>query len=128
MAVQSIWTTIQVRDMAGYHFFVPPRQMSFRKMNSVGELDYLAKKIGSCSETFNNPRDLASPGACPPEIVSGCDLAGGLGIFDDRDLGYRLFLLRAFSGFGPVLPGLFHRQSFLKVSLLVNACLGLEPL
>ena len=35
VAVQSIWTPIQVRDMAGNHFFMPPRQVAFRKMDRV---------------------------------------------------------------------------------------------
>ena len=128
VAVQSIRTTVQVRDVAGNHLFVTPREMSLRKMNRVGELNYLAQKVGPCSEAFDNPRDLASPRASTPEIISRCDFTPGLSIFDDRDLGYRLCLLRAFGAFGSLLPGLFHRQSFLKVSLLLNACLGLESL
>ena len=47
MAVESIWATIQVRDMTGNHFFVPSRDMSFRKMNGVRELNYLAQEIWS---------------------------------------------------------------------------------
>jgi len=35
MTVQSIRTTIQVRDVAGNHLFVPPRQMAFREMDSI---------------------------------------------------------------------------------------------
>jgi hypothetical protein len=35
VAVQSIRTTIQVRDVAGNHFFMTPRKMSLRKMNRV---------------------------------------------------------------------------------------------
>ena len=35
MTVQSIRATIQVRDVAGNHFFMAPRQMPFRKMNGV---------------------------------------------------------------------------------------------
>jgi hypothetical protein len=35
VTVQSIWATIQVRDVAGNHLFVPPRQMPFRKMDCV---------------------------------------------------------------------------------------------
>ena len=35
VAVQSIWATIQVRDVAGNHFFMPPRQVPFGEMNSV---------------------------------------------------------------------------------------------
>jgi hypothetical protein len=46
VAVQSIWAPVQVRDVARDHFFVPSREMSFRKMNSVRELNYLAQEIG----------------------------------------------------------------------------------
>jgi hypothetical protein len=35
VTVQSIWATIQERDVAGNHLFMPPRQMTFRKMNRV---------------------------------------------------------------------------------------------
>ena len=35
VTVQSIWATIQERDVAGNHLFVPPRQVSFRKMDCV---------------------------------------------------------------------------------------------
>ena len=35
MAVESIRTTVQVRDVAGNHFLVTPREMPLRKMNRV---------------------------------------------------------------------------------------------
>ncbi len=35
MAVESIRTAVQVRNVAGNHFFMPPRQMSLRKVNCI---------------------------------------------------------------------------------------------
>jgi len=58
VTVQSICASVQIRDMAGNHLLVPSRQMSFREMDGIGELNYLPEKIRTCSEAFDDPRDL----------------------------------------------------------------------
>ncbi len=35
MAVQSIWTPVQIRDVAGDHLFLAARKMTFREMNRI---------------------------------------------------------------------------------------------
>jgi hypothetical protein len=56
MAVQSIWTPVQVRDVAGDHLFMASREMAFREMDRVREVDHLAKKAGRA------PKHLMMPG------------------------------------------------------------------
>ncbi len=59
MAIQSIWTAVQIRHMAGDHFLVPSRKVPFGEMDSVGELDYLAEKIRPCSKAFDDAGNLS---------------------------------------------------------------------
>ena len=42
VAVQSIWTVVQVGNMAGNHLLVAAGEMALGKMNDIGELKYLA--------------------------------------------------------------------------------------
>jgi len=58
MAVQSIWTAIQVGNVARDHLLVPSRKMAFGEVDGIGELNYLLQKIGPCAETLDDARDL----------------------------------------------------------------------
>lgn len=60
MAVQSIWTPIQVRNVAGDHLLVPPPKMAFGEVDGIGELHYLLQEIRPCAETLDDARDLLS--------------------------------------------------------------------
>lgn len=40
--------------MAGDHLLVTAGEMAFRKMNSVGEFDYLAKEIWTGAKALDN--------------------------------------------------------------------------
>jgi hypothetical protein len=85
VAVQSIGAAIEERDVAGDHLFVAAAEVSFRKVNLIGEFDYLAKKIGPRAETFDDAGDLLTSGAGAPEIVGGSDFACGCCVFGDAD-------------------------------------------
>ena len=86
MAVQSIWTTIQVRNVAGDHLFITACEMAFRKMNRVGKLHHFAQEVGTRSETLQDAGHLRAPGRGAPFVVDGGGLAIGIGVFDDADL------------------------------------------
>ncbi len=58
MTVQSIRAPIQIGNVAGDHLFVPPRKMSFGKMNGVGEFNHLSQKIWADAETLDDAGDL----------------------------------------------------------------------
>ena len=87
MAVQSIWTPVQIRNIAGDHLLMPSREMAFGEVDGIGELNYLLEEIRSCAETLDNARDLLPSRSCSPKIVSSGGFAGGLSIFNDSDLG-----------------------------------------
>ena len=91
MAVQSIRAAIQKGNVAGDHFLVTAGEMAFGEMNSVGEFDDLAEEIGTCAKTFDDAGNLLASGAGAPEIVSGGEVAGGVGVFGDADFGARFF-------------------------------------
>lgn len=84
--------------------------MPFGEMDCVRELDYLAQEIRACCEALDDARDLVSSRARPPEIVGRRNLACGLGVFDERNLGCGLCLPSDFASFGFLFPGSFHRQ------------------
>ena len=42
MAVQSIWTAVQIRDVTGNHLLVPTRKMPFREVDFVRDLNHLS--------------------------------------------------------------------------------------
>ena len=85
MAIQSIWTPVEVRDITGDHFFMAPGEMTFGEVHFVGELDNLAQEVGARSEAFDNARNLSSAGVSAPEIVGGGNVSGGFVIFGDSD-------------------------------------------
>jgi hypothetical protein len=89
MAVQSIRAPVQVRDVAGNHFLMPPRKVPLGKMHGVGELQDLAEKIRPRTETLDDAGDLGPTRARAPRVVRRRHVAGGLSIFNDRDLGLR---------------------------------------
>lgn len=90
MAVQSIRAAIQEGDVTGDHFLVAAGEMAFGEMNFIREFDDLAKEIGTRAETFDDAGDLLASGAGAPEVVSGGEVAGGVGVFGDADFGGRL--------------------------------------
>ena len=63
MTVGSIRTAVQKRDITGDHFFLPPGEMSFGKVDLVGEIDHLAQEIRPCAETLDDAGDLL-PASC----------------------------------------------------------------
>lgn len=60
VAVQSIRTPVQVRDIAGYHLFMAAIQMTFRKMDGVGEVDHLTQEVRARAETLDDARNLSA--------------------------------------------------------------------
>ena len=58
MAVQSIWTPIQVRNVAGDHLLMASRKMAFGEVDGIRELNYLLQEIRPCAETLDDARDL----------------------------------------------------------------------
>jgi len=54
MRVQSIGAAIEPRDPARNRFLGSAVEMTFRKMDRITELDYLAQKIGAVAEAFQN--------------------------------------------------------------------------
>lgn len=72
--------------MAGNHLLVPSGEMALGKMNDIGELKYLAQKIGPRSEALNDSGHLFSAGSCAPGVIRGSSVAGSLGVFDDTNL------------------------------------------
>jgi hypothetical protein len=85
MAVQSIRTPIEERDVAGNHLLVPTRQVPFGEMDGVGKLNHLPEKIWSRAKAFDAGHLLSSR-ARAPKIVCRGDFAGGFGIFGDLNL------------------------------------------
>src|SRR5438876_6688840 len=61
MAVRSIRTTVQERDITGDHFFVPAGEMSFRKMDGIRKIDHLAQEVRPCAEALDDARNRVSP-------------------------------------------------------------------
>ena len=115
MAVQSIRTPVQVGDIAGDHLFVAAREMSFGKVDCVGELDHLAQEIRPRAEALDDARNLLPSRTGPPEVIGGGGFAGGVGVLDDFDLRGRLCRVRAlllslfFVSF-PLLVAMDHAQ------------------
>ncbi len=85
MAVQSIRTAIQVRDVASDHLFMAAGEMSFGEMDGVREVHYLAQEVRTRTEALHDAGDLLPAGVGAPVIVGGKGRAGGFGIFGDSD-------------------------------------------
>jgi hypothetical protein len=86
MAIQSIRTPIEERDVAGNHLLVPARQVPFRKMDGVGKFNNLSQKIRPRAKAFDDAGHLLSSRARAPKIVCCSYFAGSLGVFGDPDL------------------------------------------
>ena len=86
MAVQSIGTSIEIRDVAGDHLLVPAGEVAFGEMDSVGEIDDLAQEVGARAKTLNDARDLLPAGARAPVVVGSGRVASRFGVFGDFDL------------------------------------------
>ena len=87
MAVQSIWTSVQVRNVAGDHLFMSPREMAFGEMDRVRKVDHLAKKIGASAETLDDAGNLRAAGSRAPVVIRRRGISGGFVVFGDADLG-----------------------------------------
>ena len=88
MAVQSIWTPVQVRDVAGDHLFMAAREMAFGEMDRVREVDHLAKKVGARAETLDDAGNLRAARSRAPVVVGGGSISGGFVVFGDADLSW----------------------------------------
>ena len=86
MAIQSIGTSIEIRDVAGDHLLVPAGEVAFREMDRVGEIDDLAQEVGARAKALNDARDLLPAGARAPVVVGGERATGGFGVFGNFDL------------------------------------------
>ena len=58
MAVQSIWTPIQVGNVAGNHLLLSTRKMAFGEVYGVRELNHLLQEVRSRAETLDDAWDL----------------------------------------------------------------------
>jgi len=58
MAVQSIWASIQVGNIAGDHLLIASCEMAFGEVDGIRELDYLLQEIRPGAETLDDTRDL----------------------------------------------------------------------
>ena len=85
VAVQSIRTSIEVRDVAGDHLFVPPSKVPFGEMDGIRELDHLTQKVRSRTEAFDDAGDLLPPRARTPKIIGGRRVTDGFCVFSDSD-------------------------------------------
>jgi len=90
MAVQSIGTVVQIRDVAREHLLVIAREMSRGEVQCVRKLDHLPQKVGPRTEAFYDARNLASSRSGTPEVVCSRSLADGFVVFDNFDLGLRI--------------------------------------
>ena len=86
MAIQSIRTSIEIRDIAGDHLLVPASQVPFGEMDGIGEIDDLAQEVGARAKALNDARDLSPAGARAPVVVGGERATGGFGVFGNFDL------------------------------------------
>lgn len=112
VAVQSILAAVEAGDPTGEEFLVAAREMAFGKVYGVGKFDDLAQEIGPRAEALDDAWKLLASGTRAPEIVSGGDVAGGLGVFRDANLCLRL-------GFwlGVRLLGIVHESASEKRTL-----------
>jgi len=94
MAVQSIRTPVQIRDVAGDHLFVAARKMSFREMDRVSHFNDAPQEVRPRSEALDDAGNLLSSRPGSPKVVGGGRFSGGFRIFDDSDFSGRLCRLR----------------------------------
>ena len=85
MAVQSIRTPVQKRDVAGDHLLMATGKMPFGEMDGVSQFDDATQKVRPSSEALDDAGNLLSPRPSPPDIVSRRRFSGGFSIFDDPD-------------------------------------------
>lgn len=67
--------------------------MAFRKVQGIGELNDLPKKIRPSAKAFDDAGKLLPSRAGTPEIICGSGLAGSFVVFDDANLRVRLVRL-----------------------------------
>ena len=87
MAVQSIRTTVQIRDVAGNHLFVSTGKMPLRKVNRVSQIDHATQQVRSSSEAFDDAGNLLPSRPGSPKVISRSCFSGGFSIFNDLDFG-----------------------------------------
>jgi hypothetical protein len=86
MAVQSIRTAVQIRNVTGDHLFVAAGEMAFREMDRVSQFDDATQEIRPSPKALDDAGDLLSPRPGSPKVVSSSCFSGGFPIFDDSDL------------------------------------------
>ena len=89
MAVQSIGTPVQIGHVAGDHLFVAARQMPFREVHRISQIDHTAQEVWPNSEALDDAGNLLSPRAGSPKVIRRSRLSGGFSIFDDSNFGRR---------------------------------------
>jgi hypothetical protein len=85
MAVQSIRTPIQIRNVAGNHLLMAAGEMALREMDGVSQFDDATQKVRPRSEALDDARNLLSPRPGSPKVVSGSRFSGGFRVFNDPD-------------------------------------------
>jgi hypothetical protein len=85
MAVESIRTTVQERNVARDHFLVAADEMACGEVNCIGEVDHLLEEIGASAETFDDAGNFLAARVRAPVIVGSGRFALSLGIFRDAD-------------------------------------------
>ena len=87
MRVQSIWTAIQIGDPTGDGLLGLAVQMSLGEMHRVAEAHDFAQEIGTMAEALQNARHELAARLGAPFVVHRGDLAGGVLVLDNVDLG-----------------------------------------
>ena len=85
VAIQSIGTSIEVRDIARDHFLGASSEVPFGEMDGIGEVNYLTKEVRARAETLDDARDPLAAGACTPVVVGGERVANSFGVFGDNN-------------------------------------------
>jgi len=91
MAVESIGTPVQIRNITRNHLFVAARKMPLREMDGVAHFDDATQKVRPRSEALDNARNLLPPRPGSPEVISRSRFSSGFSILDDSDFRRRLY-------------------------------------
>jgi hypothetical protein len=106
MRVQSIRTAVEPRYPACDRFLCFAVEMTLGKMDGIAELDYLAKKVGTMAETFQDTGHLLATRLGAPFVVDLGDFAGCIVVFDEFDLGFVVRHRRTY--FLAIQPEIYH--------------------
>ena len=92
MGVQSIRTPVQVRNVTRNRLLHPAIEVTLGEMDRVAEVHHLTKKIGPVAEALQDAGHGLPPGLGTPLVVHLRDLAGGVGILNQRNLALNVLL------------------------------------